>query len=128
MELPGRLERRGDDVWDGAHNLAGVEWLLERLPRRDYAVCASILADKDVDAMLAGLGEAGRTLIATRSSNARALDEKELARRAEPYFERVESNPDPVLALRRARELGPALVTGSLYLLADLYQAEYNEA
>ena len=128
VQLPGRLERRGDDVWDGAHNLAGVEWLLERLPRRDYTVCASILGDKDVDAMLARLADAGRTLIATRSSNARALDEKELASRAEPYFEHVESNPDPVLALRRARELGPALVTGSLYLLADLYQAGYNEA
>jgi dihydrofolate synthase/folylpolyglutamate synthase len=128
VQLPGRLERHGDEIWDGAHNLAGVEWLLERLPRRDYAVCASILADKDVDAMLARLAGAGGTLIATRSSNARALHEKELARRAEPYFERVESNPDPVLAVRRARELGPVLVTGSLYLLADLYQAEYNEA
>lgn len=128
VELPGRLERRGADVWDGAHNLAGVGWLLERLPRRDYVVCASILGDKDVDAMLARLAEAGSTLIATRSSNARAVDEKELARRAEPYFEHVESNPDPVLALRRARELGPALVTGSLYLLADLYDAGYNEA
>jgi folylpolyglutamate synthase/dihydropteroate synthase len=128
VELPGRLERRGDDLWDGAHNLAGVEWLVERLPRRDYVVCGSILADKDVDAMLARLGAVGSTLIATRSSNPRALGEKELARRAEPYFEHVESNPDPVLALRRARELGPVLVTGSLYLLADLYQAEYNEA
>jgi dihydrofolate synthase/folylpolyglutamate synthase len=128
VDLPGRLERRGHDLWDGAHNLAGVEWLLERLPRRDYVVCASILADKDVDAMLARLGAAGSTLIATKSSNARALGEKELARRAEPYFEHVESNADPVLALRRARELGPVLVTGSLYLLADLYQAEYNEA
>jgi dihydrofolate synthase / folylpolyglutamate synthase len=124
VQLPGRLERRGDDLWDGAHNLAGVDWLLERLPRRDYVVCASILADKDVDAMLARLAGAGSTLVATRSSNPRALDEKELARRAEPYFVRVESNPDPILALRRARELGPALVTGSLYLLADLYQAE----
>jgi dihydrofolate synthase / folylpolyglutamate synthase len=128
VDLPGRLERRGDDLWDGAHNLAGVEWLVERLPRRDYVVCASILVDKDVDAMLARVGAAGSTLIATRSSNTRALGEKELARRAEPYFEHVESNPDPVLALRRARELGPVLVTGSLYLLADLYQAEYNEA
>jgi dihydrofolate synthase / folylpolyglutamate synthase len=127
VELPGRLERRGDDLWDGAHNLAGVEWLFERLPRRDYVVCASILGDKDVDGMLARLGRAGPTLIATRSSNPRALDEKELARRAEPYFDDVDSEPDPVLALRRARELGPVLVTGSLYLLADLEKAEYNQ-
>ena len=122
--LPGRLERRGDDLWDGAHNLAGVEWLLGRLPRRDYVLCVSILKDKDVDGMLRRLAGAGHTLIATRSSNARALDEKELARRGEPYFDRVESEPDPVLALRRARELGPVLATGSLYLLADLSQSE----
>ena len=128
VHLPGRLERHGDDLWDGAHNLAAVEWLLERLPRRDYVLCVSILSDKDVDAMLGRLAEAGRRLMATRSSNPRALDEKELARRAEPYFDRVESESDPVLALRRARELGPVLATGSLYLLADLTEAEYNEA
>ena len=127
VRLPGRLEAHGDDLWDGAHNVAGVEWLLERLPRRDYVLCVSILADKDVDAMLARLAAAGRTLVATRSSNARALEEKELARRAEPYFDRVESEPDPVVALRRARARGPTLVTGSLYLLADLAEAEYKE-
>jgi dihydrofolate synthase/folylpolyglutamate synthase len=126
VHLPGRLERHGDDLWDGAHNAAGVEWLLERLPRRDYVLCVSILSDKDADAMLARLADAGRTLIATRASNPRALDEKELARRAEPYFDSVESQPDPVLALRRARSLGPVLATGSLYLLADLAKAEYN--
>ena len=129
VSLPGRFEwRGGDELWDGAHNLAGTEWLLERLPKRDWNVVASILADKHVDAMLERLGTAGRTLIATRSSNPRALDEKELARRAEPYFDHVESEPDPVLALRRARQLGPVLATGSLYLLADLSKAEYNQA
>jgi folylpolyglutamate synthase/dihydropteroate synthase len=86
------------------------------------------MGDKDIEAMLERLGRTGRVLVATRASNPRAVDEKELARRAEPYFERVESEPDPVLALRRARELGPVLVTGSLYLLADLAKAEYNEA
>jgi dihydrofolate synthase/folylpolyglutamate synthase len=127
VRLPGRLEPHGDDLWDGAHNLAGVEWLLERLPRRDYVLCVSVLSDKDVDAMLGRLAVAGRTLIATRSSNERALAEKELARRAEPYFDRVESDPDPVVALHRARALGPVLVTGSFYLLADLAEAEYKE-
>src|SRR5436853_13076 len=33
--LPGRLEWRGpDELWDGAHNPAGLDWLLERLPKR----------------------------------------------------------------------------------------------
>jgi dihydrofolate synthase / folylpolyglutamate synthase len=127
VALPGRLERHGDELWDGAHNLAGVEWLLERLPRRDYVLCVSILADKDVDGMLDGLSRAGRALVATRSSNPRAVDEKELAGRAERYFEHVEAHRHPVEALRRARELGPVLATGSLYLLADLSNAEYKK-
>jgi folylpolyglutamate synthase/dihydropteroate synthase len=119
--LPGRLEWRGEDeLWDGAHNPAGLDWLLERLPKRDWTVVASILSDKDADAMAERLSRAGRTLVATRSSNPRALAEKELASRAEPYFDRVESDPDPRRALQSARALGPVLVTGSLYLLADL--------
>src|SRR5439155_19221373 len=112
--------RDPDELWDGAHNPAGLDWLLERLPERGWVVVASILSDKDVPAMLERLARIGRTLIATRSSNPRAFDEKELARRAEPYFDRVEFDPDPHNALRRARRNGPVLVTGSLYLLADL--------
>ena len=121
VHLPGRLEWRSDDeVWDGAHNPAGLEFQARRLPPREWTVVASILADKDVDAMLRLLGRRGGTLVATRSSNPRALDEMELARRAEPYFDRVETERDPHEALRRARSFGPVLVTGSLYLLADL--------
>ena len=121
VSLPGRFELRGDDVWDGAHTPEGVDWLLARLPERGWVVLASVLADKDVEGMLRRLARAGRTLIATRSTNARALDEKELASRGEPYFDRVEAIADPAAALARARELGPVLATGSLYLLADLH-------
>jgi dihydrofolate synthase/folylpolyglutamate synthase len=121
VSLPGRLEWRGpSEVWDGAHNPTGLDYQARHLPDRDWVVVASILEDKDSEAMLLRMARRGRTLIATRSSNARALDEKELARRAEPYFDRVESDPDPRSALDRARGLGPVLVTGSLYLLADL--------
>ena len=120
ISLPGRLDLVGDDVFSGAHNPAGVAWLLERLPRRDYVVLASILADKDAEAMLRLLARAGRTLIATASRSARALDPAELARLAEPFFERVEAIPEAARAFERARQEGPVLVTGSLYLLADL--------
>jgi dihydrofolate synthase/folylpolyglutamate synthase len=121
VHLPGRLEWRSEnEVWDGAHNPAGLEFQARRLPERDWIIVASILADKDLDAMLLRLARAGRTLIATRSSNSRALDEMELGSRAEPYFDRVETYRDPQEALRHARALGPVLVTGSLYLLADL--------
>ncbi len=122
VSLPGRLERRGDEVWDGAHTPEAVDWLLERLPAREHVLCVSILADKRVDELLERLAHAGRTLVATRSSNPRALPEGELAAQAENHFGHVEAIADPHEALARARALGgPVLVTGSLYLLADLH-------
>jgi dihydrofolate synthase/folylpolyglutamate synthase len=124
ISLPGRFDQIGEDVFAGAHNPTGAAWLLERLPRRDYVVVASILADKDAEAILAVLALAGRSFVATASRSARALPAGELARRAEPFFQSVEAVHDPGEALARARELageeGGVLVTGSLDLLADL--------
>jgi dihydrofolate synthase/folylpolyglutamate synthase len=125
VTLPGRLEQHGEDeLWDGAHNAEGVAWLAARLPRRDYTILASILADKDVDRMLERLAEVGGRLIATRSSNPRALAAADLAARARSRFARVDEIPDPETALATAREDPPVLVTGSLYLLADLASLE----
>ena len=125
VALPGRLERRGSEIRDGAHNPDGARYLVERLPPGDYTIVASVLADKDVDAMLRILRRAGPRLVATRSSSSRALPAPELAARARAHFEHVEAVDDPVSAVARARELGePVLVTGSLYLIGDLAQEE----
>jgi dihydrofolate synthase / folylpolyglutamate synthase len=118
ISLPGRFDVIGEDVFAGAHNPAGVEWLLERLPRRDYVVVASILADKDAEAMLRLLARAGRKLVATSSRSARALPADELAQAAKPFFDSVEVEPDPERAVDLAER--PVLVTGSLYLISDL--------
>jgi dihydrofolate synthase/folylpolyglutamate synthase len=121
--LPGRLELRDGEVRDGAHTPDAVEWLLARLPEpHDYVVVASVLEDKDADGILERLAGAGRTLVATRSSNERALPAGEVAARGRTWFEVVDTVDEPREALRRAHTLGPrVLVTGSLYLLADLY-------
>jgi dihydrofolate synthase / folylpolyglutamate synthase len=131
--VPGRLERRGErplEIWDGAHNLAGIGYLLPRLPVREYTLVVSILADKAAGEMVTALSAIGRTLVATRSRNPRALPAAELARLAAPSFERVEAVDGPREALERARGLagpdGAILVTGSLYLLADLYNPYHD--
>jgi dihydrofolate synthase / folylpolyglutamate synthase len=128
VQLPGRLEHKNEDpleIWDGAHNLDGVGYVLARLPSARYVLVASILAEKDVDGMLAALSVLGGRLIATSSSNERALSAADLAERARPYFAEIEQVEDPVDALTRARAGGePILVTGSLYLLADLAKDE----
>jgi dihydrofolate synthase/folylpolyglutamate synthase len=120
ISLLGRFDVVGEDVFAGAHNPAGVEWLLERLPRNDYVVVASILSDKDAEAMLRLLARAGRSFVATSSRSARALPAEELAGAAAPFFDSVEAEPDPERAFELARGDKPVLVTGSLYLLADL--------
>jgi dihydrofolate synthase / folylpolyglutamate synthase len=120
--LPGRLELRPGEVRDGAHTPEAVDWLLERLPDRGgYVVVASILRDKDAAGILDRLRRAGETLVATSSSSPRALSADDVSALAKPRFSTVETVADPHRALGRARELGrPVLVTGSLYLLADL--------
>jgi len=127
LQVPGRLERRSErplEIWDGAHNLAGIGYLLPRLPARDYTIVASILADKDAEAMLRALTAVGSALVATHSGNPRAIAAGDLARMANKHFACVETEPDPRAALVRARALaqpdGAVLVTGSLYLLASL--------
>jgi dihydrofolate synthase/folylpolyglutamate synthase len=128
LELPGRLERVGEsplEIWDGAHNLAAIGYALPRLPRRDdWVVVASVLEDKDAKGMLAALSVLGDRFVATSSSSPRALAAAELARLAEPHFQHVKALDEPEAALHAAREAaggsGAVLVTGSLYLLADL--------
>jgi dihydrofolate synthase/folylpolyglutamate synthase len=128
VRLPGRLEVRGEEIWDGAHTPEAVRYVAPSLPRLG-SVVASILADKDVDALLAELGSLAPAFVATCSSSSRALSAADLAVRAAGRFERVEAVHDPLDALRRAHELGePVLVTGSLYLLADLAAAESARA
>ena len=130
VTLPGRFERRGErplEIWDGAHNLAGIGWLLPRLPSAPdggWTVLCSILRDKRPEMILEALSVLGETLVATESRNGRSLPAAELAELASAHFELVEAEPDPGAARARALELagadGALLVTGSLYLLAEL--------
>jgi dihydrofolate synthase/folylpolyglutamate synthase len=127
LQVPGRLERRSEsplEIWDGAHNLAGIGYTLARLPTRRYVLVVSILEDKDVGAMLAALRPLGDVLVATASSSARAMPAGRLAALAAEQFPHVETVSDSAAALARGRQLagpdGALLVTGSLYLLADL--------
>jgi dihydrofolate synthase/folylpolyglutamate synthase len=136
VRVPGRLQQIDADPLtfiDGAHNPDGMRALAESLPElvgtHDRVVAVvSILDDKDAAGMLSALGAGGvriDALIVTSSQNPRALPPptlKSLARQlGGPPVEIV---PDPLRALRRAREVagtdGVVIAAGSLYLIADL--------
>jgi dihydrofolate synthase/folylpolyglutamate synthase len=129
IALAGRYELRSDgpvrEVWDGAHNPAGAAHLARSLAGADAVLVVSLVADKDVDGVLRELAPLGSRLVATTSSSPRALRADELAARARAHFEHVETAAEPHAAVARARTLaapeGTVLVTGSLYLLADLH-------
>jgi dihydrofolate synthase / folylpolyglutamate synthase len=125
VTLPGRFELRPGEIRDGAHNPDGARHLVAKLDGDDYTIVASVLADKDVDAMLGILRRVGPRFVATTSSSTRALPAADLAEVARSHFDHVAVVDDPVAAVVLAHELGePVLVTGSLYLLGDLAQAE----
>ncbi|HKC77012.1 MAG TPA: hypothetical protein VKB70_01360, partial [Gaiellaceae bacterium] len=97
---------------------------LPSAPPGGWTVVCSILRDKRPGMMLEALSVLGPTLVATESRNGRVLPAAELAALASAHFENVESVPEPAAARTRALELageeGALLVTGSLYLLAEL--------
>lgn len=99
---PGRLERvrSAPTVFvDAAHNPAGATALAEALAEefdfRFLVGVVSVMADKDVDGILAALEPAFDQIVVTHNGSPRALDVEELATLAEQRFgaERVLTAP-----------------------------------
>ncbi|SDD52939.1 dihydrofolate synthase / folylpolyglutamate synthase [Mycolicibacterium neoaurum] len=115
---PGRLERvrSAPTVFvDAAHNPAGAAALTQALAAefdfRYLVGVISVMADKDVDGILAALEPAFDMLVVTHNGSSRALDVETLAARAEERF-----GPDRVLTaatLPDAIEAATALVEES---------------
>jgi len=127
ITVPGRMQVVGErplTILDGAHNPSGVEALAAALPERPFVGVVSILDDKDAAGMLRALLPRCGTLICTAAPNPRALSPATLASLAEQLGAAAEIVPAPRSALARARELagpdGAVVVTGSIYLIADL--------
>lgn len=138
VRVPGRLEVMSEKPFcllDGAHNPQGMVELGRALdvllPRRRLIAVISILKDKDAEDMLAELGPRCDILFFTENSNPRSRAADDLAQTAEQRLclngERGPEmfvDKDPCSALRSAYKLASSnqviLVTGSLYLIADV--------
>lgn len=134
IRVPGRFEVVDEHpltIFDGAHNADGMRNLVaslrEILEERRLVAVLSVLDDKDASAMLAELAPLCTELVCTRAANPRALPPATLASLARQLGEggpEVSVVHDPREALATARAAagagGAVVVTGSLYLLADL--------
>src|SRR3954451_19284390 len=128
--VPARLQVVGHNpltLVDGAHNTPGMVALAESVPDGTVAV-VSILDDKDAAGMLRALLPRLSAAVFTHAPNPRALPPATLADLAGKVGGiPSEIEPDPRRAVARAREIagtdGTVLVTGSIYLVADLLSA-----
>jgi dihydrofolate synthase / folylpolyglutamate synthase len=127
---PGRLEQLAQDpriLLDGAHNPAAALTLAQNLKRARrngrLILVMGIMADKDVDAILARLLPLAQTVIFTQPQYFRAATTTELARRAQPYGLQILQSPRVAAAVRQAQSLaGPddnIVITGSLYTVGE---------
>jgi dihydrofolate synthase/folylpolyglutamate synthase len=125
--VPGRLQvidHAPLTLLDGAHNAPGAAALAQSVPEGAVAVFG-VLDDKDAAGMLRALAPRLSAVVFTQPANPRAVPPAALADLAGTLP--VEFEVEPRRALSRAREIageqGAVLVTGSIYLVADLLSA-----
>ncbi len=127
---PGRLEQLAQDarvLLDGAHNPAAALILSQNLKRARgngrLILVMGVMADKDVDTILARLLPLAQTVIFTQPQYFRAATTRDLAKRAQPYSLEIMQVPRVAAAIRQAQSLaGPEdriVVTGSLYTVGE---------
>ncbi len=123
---PGRFDAISTDplmVVDGAHNIAGIEALVEnvdQLPRPIVVVFAA-LKDKQTQAMLAILEAVVDHIIVTEFEFYRAATAEMLR-----YQEAYEPIKDYKQAIEKAQRMavgGTTLVCGSLYFISQVYNS-----
>lgn len=123
------LSRRPLVVCDTGHNVNGIGEIVRQLshtPKGRLFMVFGMVNDKDVDGVLALLPKEAQYCFA-QASVQRALDSRELARRAARFSLRGEAYPDCESAFRATQQqAGPQdmiFVGGSTFVVADVLEA-----
>lgn len=124
----GRLERIGQFLLDGAHNVGGARALrayLDEFVREPITMVFGAMNDKDVRDIASVLFPKAHRLIVTQVDNSRALTPEEIMNGIASTIplSHVYQTPDVKSALLKAREVADEndliLITGSLYLVGE---------
>jgi len=118
---PGRFQRVGRFLVDGAHNPPAAHALAEALhdafPGVRFELVAGFCGDKDVETVLRILAPFVARAFAVKTSNPRSLAAEEAARKMRAAGMVAQALPSLRDALAATR--GPALVCGSLFLAGE---------
>jgi len=132
---PGRLERRGRFLFDGAHNIGGAKALRKYLDENIYQPITMIFAamrDKDISEIAEILFPKANKLILTRPENPRSAEPEEIAKlvpqdRRNDLFV-TDTVADAVkMALEISGSYEVICITGSLYLIGDVQKLLRSE-
>lgn len=122
-------------IIDGAHNMQGIQALkktIDEVFEYDRLILGlGILADKEVEEMIAEMAPLGDEIIVTTPNIFRAMEAKELGERIGKYNKNYTVEPDIEkaidLALEKAGENDIILFSGSLYLIGDVRRYAKNK-
>ena len=130
---PGRFEllrHAPAFLLDGSHNAHGmratVQSLKDRFPGQKFVFLVSIMADKDVDEMLALLAPLAERFVTVTAHNPRAMPAQTLAEHIRAYGCTAEAADSIEGGVARAEELGgegPVCALGTLYFSGDVRKA-----
>lgn len=115
---PGRLQRVGNFIIDGAHNPPAASALYDALQGRKYNLIAGFCGDKDVDAVLTILAPLINQAFAVKTNNQRSLSAEDTAKKMCDHGIDARS----VASLSEAISLSgdmPTLICGSLFLAGE---------
>ena len=122
--MPARMEIISKEpllIVDGSHNPEGIQNMVTSLPNltngKDVHVIFACFKDKNIERMLAFLGEFSKDIVLTTFPNRRSRVEEDFFL----YLDDYSFNEDPLAALKQMRENypeDPILVTGSLAFAA----------
>ena len=137
VQWPGRFEVLGQHpvfLLDGSHNPQGMaataDSLNELFPDQKFVFLLSIMADKDVDAMLTLLLPLAERFFTVTADNPRAMPADELAERIKAMGGKAEactSIPEAVAAAQGAAGYdGRVCALGTLYFSGDVRRAFLN--
>ena len=133
MSWPGRFELLRHSpafLLDGSHNAHGmratVQSLKDRFPGQNFVFLLSIMADKDVDEMLALLLPLAKQFVTVAAHTPRAMPAETLAEHIRVRGGNAEPAPSIEAGVARAVELGgsgPVCALGTLYFSGEVRRA-----